>query len=487
MVTNGQPATFSVAATGTTTVQWQRQINGTWVDIPGATGFSYTLANAQASDDTASFRATLTPSDGGPVLTSSPVTLRVLAQAVAPSVVVNPVDLILTAGQSGTFSVTATGTSLSYRWQRRGGSETSFTDIPDAAGSTLILSTSNDGDNGTLFRVVISNALGSVTSMNARLNVTHPLSAPVFTAIPSNVTVVSGQTASFSVTLTGEPAPTLTWQRSADGTIWTNIDGETSSTMTIPATTAAHNGQQYRAVASNTSGKVVSPPGILTVNAAPVMPFLVTQPANVSVGAGSAARFAVVVGGTPAPTLQWQVSLDAGATFANITGAVAQELTLPSSTLADNGKKLRVLVLNSAGTAISNIATLTVRPGPQITRQPQPQAWRVGLPLPMFSVGAAGSDLSYQWQTSASQGAGFQDIPAATASTLTTFTPPTQDTWVRVIVKNAAGDATTSEATRLTRLKWTYQSPLPTGDSMRALKWVTDTNLVAVGQSGTVI
>lgn len=488
VVTTGQPANFSVSSGGAYTVQWQRLVNGIWVNIPGATNERYTLTNAQASDDDASFKAVLTPLDGGPAVSSSPVKLRVVAQAVAPALIVMPGDQTLTAGQPATFAVTATGTSLTYRWQKRGDADVDFTDIQNALDATLVLAAIGDSDDGAVYRVVISNVLGSVTSTPARLTVRPALSAPVFTTVPSGVPVVDGQPASFIVAVTGHPVPALGWQRSTDGgATWTDITGQTSTTLTLPAVSGALNGTQYRAVATNASGTVFSPPAFLVVQAVPVAPFIVSQSTDVTVGAGSTAYFVVVAGGTPAPSLQWQVSLDGGTTFTNITGATSAELGLPSVTVADSGKKLRVLAHGSAGSTTSQSVTLTVRPGPQITRQPQPQAWRAGLPLPTFSVGAAGSGLSYQWQTSESQGSGFRDIVSATASTLTTFTPPSRDSWIRVIVRNAAGDATISAPARLAKLTWIYQSPMPTGDTMRALVWGSDSLVVGAGQGGTVI
>jgi glucose/arabinose dehydrogenase len=56
----GTPVTFSAAADGATSVQWQR--NGT--NISGATGGSYTLANPQVADSGARFRAVFTNSFG---------------------------------------------------------------------------------------------------------------------------------------------------------------------------------------------------------------------------------------------------------------------------------------------------------------------------------------------------------------------------------------------------------------------------------------
>ncbi len=47
-VTSGQPATFSVAATGTGTLTYQWRRNG--FDLPGATTATYSIASTQQSD-----------------------------------------------------------------------------------------------------------------------------------------------------------------------------------------------------------------------------------------------------------------------------------------------------------------------------------------------------------------------------------------------------------------------------------------------------
>jgi hypothetical protein len=63
--------------------------------------------------------------------------------------------------------------------------------------------------------------------------------------------------------------------------------------------------------------------------------------------------------GNPAPTVQWQVSTDGGATFSNISGATAATLTF-TTTLGDTGKFYRVVFTNTAGSATSTAAKLTV-------------------------------------------------------------------------------------------------------------------------------
>ncbi|HEY6454242.1 MAG TPA: immunoglobulin domain-containing protein [Steroidobacteraceae bacterium] len=65
-VVAGSPATFTVAATGTPTptYQWQRNVGGTFTNISGATGASYTVSSPTAADDLAQFQVVVTNSIG---------------------------------------------------------------------------------------------------------------------------------------------------------------------------------------------------------------------------------------------------------------------------------------------------------------------------------------------------------------------------------------------------------------------------------------
>ena len=96
--------------------------------------------------------------------------------------------------------------------------------------------------------------------------------APVVTTNPSNQTVTAGSTATFTAAATGTPTPTVQWERSTNGgSSWSPIGGATSTTYTTPTTTvtggSANNGDQYRAVFTNTGGSATTSAAILTVNA----------------------------------------------------------------------------------------------------------------------------------------------------------------------------------------------------------------------------
>ena len=64
--------------------------------------------------------------------------------------------------------------------------------------------------------------------------------------------------------------------------------------------------------------------------------------------------------GYPTPTVQWQVSTNGGSSFSNISGATSATYTINAVTASQNGYKYRAVFTNSAGTATTSVATLTV-------------------------------------------------------------------------------------------------------------------------------
>src|SRR5467141_1412673 len=125
-------------------------------------------------------------------------TPTVNAALVAPSITPQPTSQTVTAGQTASFSVAATGTApLSYQWNKNGSTISGATSSSYATAATTI------SDNGALFTIVVSNAAGSVTSNAATLTVNPAPVAPSITTQPASQTVTAGQTASFSVVASG--------------------------------------------------------------------------------------------------------------------------------------------------------------------------------------------------------------------------------------------------------------------------------------------
>jgi hypothetical protein len=183
---------------------------------------------------------------------------------VAPTITAQPINQTVTAGQTATFSVTATGTApLSYQWQNAA----TNTNISGATSSSYSIANTTTAENGMQFRVVVTNGVNPpATSNTVTLTVNAGSVAPTITTQPTNQTVTAGQTATFSVTATGTAPLSYQWQNAATNT---NISGATSSSYSIADTTTAENGMQFRVVVTNG----VNPPATsntvtLTVNPA---------------------------------------------------------------------------------------------------------------------------------------------------------------------------------------------------------------------------
>jgi hypothetical protein len=267
---------------------------------------------------------------------------------------------------------------------------------------------------------------------------TYPLSktaAPAFASQPASQTVTVGQTAAFSVMVTGTAPLTYQWQKNN-----ANISGAISASYTTPATASGDNGATFRVVVTNSAGSTTSNSATLTVTASSVGPSITTQPANQTVLAGQTATFSVVAAGTAPLTYQWQKN------NANISGATSASYTTPVTVSGDNGATFRVVVTNSAGNATSNSATLTVTAssvGPSITTQPANQTVTVGQTA-TFSVVAAGTaPLTYQWQKNSANISGAISASYTTPATVSGDNGAT----FRVIVSNAVNNITSNSAT----------------------------------------
>jgi murein DD-endopeptidase MepM/ murein hydrolase activator NlpD len=114
--------------------------------------------------------------------------------AVTPSIAAQPANQTVTAGQSATFSVLASGTPPpTYQWRKNGAN------ISGANAARYAMATTTAADNGSTFDVIVSNSTGAVTSNTATLIVTSTISNVNFgNGFPS-----SGLTLNGSAVITG--------------------------------------------------------------------------------------------------------------------------------------------------------------------------------------------------------------------------------------------------------------------------------------------
>ncbi|HYF66975.1 MAG TPA: chitobiase/beta-hexosaminidase C-terminal domain-containing protein [Ohtaekwangia sp.] len=131
----------------------------------------------------------------------------------APTISANPSDQLVSIGGSATFAVGASGDApLTYQWQRNG------VNIPGATNYIYEFTNATLADNGTVFRAVITNPLGTATSLGAVLSVTSNLPPQPVIELPTEGTVyATGTQLDFvgSATDTEDgvlPASAFTWE-----------------------------------------------------------------------------------------------------------------------------------------------------------------------------------------------------------------------------------------------------------------------------------
>jgi hypothetical protein len=261
-VTAGNSVTFTAAASGfpAPTVQWQQSSNGTnWSSIAGATSTSYTINAATAGQNGYRYRAVFTNSAGSATTAAATLTVQT-----APTVTASPHNATVNAGQTATFTAAANGNPApTVQWQLSTDGGTTFSNIAGATGTTLTLTGTTASQNGTIYRAVFTNSVGSVTTSRATLTVRY---APIVTLNPSSQTVSAGHSVTFTAAATANPAPTVQWQVSTNGGIsFSNISGATSTTLTLSNTTSSQNGYEYRAVFTDSLGSATTTAAILTV------------------------------------------------------------------------------------------------------------------------------------------------------------------------------------------------------------------------------
>ena len=235
-------------------------------------------------------------------VTSSNATLTVNFPPVISS---QPTNQTATVTSNVTFSVVATGNPApTYQW-RFGASN-----LAGATNSSFTRTNVQTNQAG-IYSVLVSNVAGSVTSSNATLTVNTP---PVFTLDPMSQTSNIGATVVFTAAATGSPPVTYQWRFGGLG----DIAGQTNTSLTVTNVQTANAGN-YRVVASNIAGSVMSAVAVLTVNAPPV---ITQQPLTQTVAPGSNPALTVVATGTPTPTYQWRFNAT------NLPGETAAMLTL---------------------------------------------------------------------------------------------------------------------------------------------------------------
>ncbi|MDZ4289554.1 MAG: immunoglobulin domain-containing protein, partial [Prosthecobacter sp.] len=337
-----------------------------------------------------------------------------------PVITSQPTGGQLNEGESLTLSVAVNAGQPYCQWYHNG----AF--IPGATSFSHVITDATSADAGTYVAKIVT-AYGMATTDDAVLGVILP---PRIDVPPAAVTVNVGQPAGFTVEATGV-GMTYQWQK---GTA--DIPGETGTTYSIPVTTADSAGF-YRCVVTNVAGSVPTVAAKLTVVSTPQ---ITGHPADLlDFSAGQTATFTVTVDGVNL-SYQWQKNEQ------NLNAQTNATLIMANVTVGHAGS-FRCVVTNSAGTAISNPAILTIIGPPTIVAPPQNRIARAGDQV-IFSVGMIGLPTTFQWLRNnvAIAGANQKDytIPAVTAAHAGDYVvkvgPTQKTTAVKLIIITPATD-----------------------------------------------
>lgn len=248
-------AVFSITAYGGLPLSYQWLKNGTNLNdggtVSGARTTTVTLANVLGAD-AGGYSVVLSNATGS--VTSQVASLTV----VDPLLTSQPVSAAKNAGESVSFTVTASGSApLNFQWRQNGTNLTDSGNISGAQTSTLTL-TNLVGANAGSYQAVVSNAWGSVTSQVATLSVVDP----VITSQPAGQSVNAGQNVNLSVTAVGTAPLLYQWRLNGVAR-----PGATNATLALGSVQGSDAGT-YTVVVSNSLNAITSSPAVLAVNLA---------------------------------------------------------------------------------------------------------------------------------------------------------------------------------------------------------------------------
>ena len=419
-VAAGNAASFAVTAAGSTPLYFQWLKNSAPLanggNLSGATTATLNISSTTTSDAGA---YSVIVSNALGTATSASATLAV---AVPPAIVNPPTDATVVAGNNVSFTITASGTApLNYQWRKNGSA------ISGATTAALTLANVAAADAAT-YSVTVTNAVGSVTSASATLTVLLP---PAITTPPTNTSIVLGSPTSFTATASGTLPLNFQWLKNGAA-----IPGATSNVLTLSATTTNDSGS-YAVVVTNTVGSVASSSAALTVL---VPPAIVNPPADATIVAGNTVSFSVTASGTAPLNYQWRKN------GTPISGATTATLTLANVATAD-AATYSVVIGNSAGSATSTDAVLTVQSPPAILTQPANQNTVLGNSVALTVAATGTAPLNYQWIKGGVAIVDGGNLSGSATSTLTISALTTNEVDVYfVVISNFLGTATSASA-----------------------------------------
>ena len=391
--TGGSTVFVCNATGGTITYKWKKGsvdlIDGG--NITGSSTSTLTINNLTASD--ADTYVCVVSSLCSSSINSNAVTLTVNTSTVISA---QPTDKTTCAGTSASFSVTASGSGLTYQWNVDG------TDIIGATNSTYSIASVSTSDAG-FYVSNISSACGVVSSSSALLAVDSPVSIVSQT---SDVSACPGEDVTFSVIANGL-VNSYQWQKDGvDLTDGGNIANATTNALLVKSLTSTDEAI-YTCVMTSSCGPDVTTTGAtLTLSTAPIIS---SQPGDQLICVGQPLTLSLTISNPTGVLYQWQKNgvdlIDGGL----ISGSKSAILTISSVASTDAGNYRAIVSTSCSTPTISNVAVVSTTASSTITKQPI-SANVCKTQSVLFVIKIAGAGITYQWQYKSNSATVYTDL-----------------------------------------------------------------------------
>ena len=375
-VCSGTPATFQFSGTSGDIVTYSNGVTQATVTIGAANVATVTTANL-----TGTTTYSLVKVDRPSTTCSQPLSVSV-------TVTIDPLTAIGTQpagttkciGESVTFSVVATGTNLTYQWQKNN------VNIASATATTFSIASVAATDAG-VYKCIVSGKCNTVTSATATLVVT-PATIIVTNAITTTPTVCVGQPISISITATGQG---LTYQWKNNGANVTTAGASaTSTTLNILTAVATDAGIYTCEILDSCNKTTTSSVVTIVVNELPKIVSQAVLPITGIVCEAQPFLLSVTATGSNL-TYQWFKGTTA------IAGATTASYTIANALLTSAGNYYCTVSGSCAPSVTSVSQTITVNAAPNFTSQPAANTTICEGQSISLSVVATGNNLTYQW------------------------------------------------------------------------------------------
>jgi len=462
-VTEGDDASFSVTAAGSGTLTYQWYVNDQ--AIAGATAAIYNVIAATSGDNGNVYRVDVTDDNG--TLSSANATLTVDTLVVL-EIVSQPSDQTVTEGEDASFSVTAAGSgTLTYQWYVNDQVITGATSASYNVVATTL------GDNGTVYRADVTDDNGTLSSVNAMLEVLEFVVPPTVVGIgqgivdfdkvagPRWVRVTFDSLAAVTHTIT------VNWDSTADVRFNVRDADDNRISSTIKGTKPGVWSGVLDANAEYSIG-LWSTSGIANYDATieAVIPIsFEIQPFDRTVTESDDVTFYAEATGSGILSYQWYADGNP------LPGETADSLTVFAASLAESGTQYHAEASNGSETVASDVATLSVNEPLVLglfSQEVDTSTWMLEGPAPTLDFDATAS--SDAWGKVLLRigdmllvGGDFQGIKSAR------FRAPTDRPFL------AALDAVSGQPLA------TFQVPIEVDSVVRALALSPDGNQVYVG------